>query len=87
MNGKLKLNFIGRYEQTEAIIGMAALIQINNQHQREVKHRFNRAGNPSIELKENEMELWITEMKRVFLFFFTLYSNSSFFLLLLLLVC
>lgn len=84
----MKLNFIGRYEQTQAIIGMAALIQINNQHQREVKHRFDRAGDPSVELKESEMELWITEMKRLFLFFFTPYSNSSsFLLLLLLLVC
>lgn len=82
------MNFIGRYEQTQAVIGLAALIQINNQHQREVKHRFNRAGDPSIELKESEMELWITEMKRGFLFFFTPYSNSSSFLLLLrLLVC
>lgn len=85
-SGKLKLNFIGRYEQTQAIIGMAALIQINNQHQREVKHRFDRAGDPSVELKESEMELWITEMKRLFLFFFTPYSNSSSFLLLLLLL-
>lgn len=85
-SGKLKLNFIGRYEQTQAIIGMAALIQINNQHQREVKHRFDHAGDPSTELKESEMELWITEMKRGFLLFFTPYSNSSSFLLLLL-VC
>lgn len=87
-SGKLKLNFIGRYEQTQSIIGMAALIQINNQHQREVKHGFDRAGDPSVELKASEMELWIAEMKRGFLFFFTLYSNSSsFLLLLLLLVC
>lgn len=86
-SGKLKLNFIGRYEQTQSIIGMAALIQINNQHQREVKHGFDRAGDPSVELKASEMELWIAEMKRGFLFFFTLYSNSSSFLLLLLLVC
>lgn len=86
-SGKLKLNFIGRYEQTQSIIGMAALIQINNQHQREVKHGFDRAGDPSVELKAGEMELWITEMKRLFLFFFTLYSNSSSFLPLLLLVC
>lgn len=85
-SGKLKLNFIGRYEQTQAIIGMAALIQINNQHQREVKHRFDHAGDPSVELKESEMELWITELKRLFLFFFTPYSNSSSFLLLLLLL-
>lgn len=85
-SGKLKLNFIGRYEQTQSIIGMAALIQINNQHQREVKHGFDRAGDPSVELKASEMELWVAEMKRGFLFFFTLYSNSSSFLLLLL-VC
>lgn len=66
-SGKLKLNFIGRYEQTQSIIGMAALIQINNQHQREVKHGFDRAGDPSVELKAGEMELWITEKALSFL--------------------
>lgn len=36
----------------QSIIGMVALIQINNHHQRKVKHRFDHSGQCSVKLQK-----------------------------------